>query len=357
MSSSTTDRLRRAERYLAAMGPAVEGQGGDRHTYNACRVGLGFDLSESEFLPLLLVWNRSCQPPWDERQLERKLASAYRRSTRERGGLIKEQRGEHDPSPPRRARPPQYPPQTHVEWLWSDCRPAGSDPAVRAWMTSRGLDFSQLGPQPAAVIRAIRPAPPAGMTPSEDIAECQQPGRFYWPAWAACGSAPDARPWYATRYRAVIPLFDAHGQIRSVKARAISDGPGPKSIPPRDHDVARLVMANPTLAYVLHTGAWPERVPPEARVVYAGEGEPDYLSLVQAVWGSKRPLAGVLGYFSGSFSFELFRRLPAGTRMIVYSQLDAEGQNYLARLRETFAPVLLERRIELHEPKRRSDGR
>lgn len=338
------------------MGPAIEGSGGDRHTYSACKVGLGFDLSESEFLPLLLSWNRSCQPPWDERQLERKLSSAYRHSTKERGSLLQEKRGEHDPSPPRRSRPMNYPPPHHVSWLWNDCQPATRDESVAGWLRERGIDYEKLGPDPSIVVRAIRRQPPGHLRPTDELEESQRPNCFYWPRWAWCGAPPNARPWYATRYRAIIPLFNAWGQLASVKARAVADGIGPKSLPPAEHDVARLFMANPVLAYTLHLGEWPSHVPPDARVIYAGEGEPDFLSLVQGVHSSRRPLAGVLGYFQGSFSFELFRRLPAGSRLVMWHQQDDAGRKFLADIKEKFAPVLQERNIELHEPRRRDHG-
>lgn len=313
------------------MGPAVQGNDGDRHTYAVCKVGLGFDLSESEFSVLLLAWNGTCQPPWDERQLLAKLASTYRRSTKERGSLVKEARGEHDPSPPRQVRPLTYPPGHEVVDFWTHLRAVPQAPEVAAWLGTRGLAYDRLGQWPRLIIQAVGEHP-------------------VWPPWASCGD----RPWYQTRYKAIIPLFDARGEMRSVKARAVADGDGPKSVPPIGYDVSRLVMASPTLAYVLRTGAWPDRVAPDQRVIYAAEGEPDYLSLVQAIATSKRPMAGVLGYFSGSFSFELFKRLPEGQTVIFYRQTDTAGAAYLDRLRETFRPVLLERRIDIREPKPRS---
>ena len=47
-SGSRTEILIRAERYLAAIPPAVEGNGGNNHTYLACCKLRDFGLSEEE---------------------------------------------------------------------------------------------------------------------------------------------------------------------------------------------------------------------------------------------------------------------------------------------------------------------
>jgi hypothetical protein len=62
---------------LARHGPAVEGNGGDQHTFAACAVlRHDYALSETEAWPLLQEWNETCDPPWDEGQLWKKLANA-----------------------------------------------------------------------------------------------------------------------------------------------------------------------------------------------------------------------------------------------------------------------------------------
>ncbi|MBH06017.1 MAG: hypothetical protein CMJ20_06815 [Phycisphaeraceae bacterium] len=75
----------RAEQYLAKMAIAVEGDGGSLQTYKACKVGCDFGVSMDEFWPALLDWNRRCSPPWDERELQQKLESAYRNQSRNFG--------------------------------------------------------------------------------------------------------------------------------------------------------------------------------------------------------------------------------------------------------------------------------
>ena len=70
---------RRAATYLSSVKPAIEGQGGDMHTYTvACSVR---DLGISKELCLDLMqdlFNSRCQPPWDERELSAKITHAYR---------------------------------------------------------------------------------------------------------------------------------------------------------------------------------------------------------------------------------------------------------------------------------------
>jgi hypothetical protein len=79
----------RAERYLAAMPPAITGQHGDLHTFRACcRLVRGFVLSDEEALNLLRHWNRRCEPPRSERELTDKLSRARRYGRELIGGLL-----------------------------------------------------------------------------------------------------------------------------------------------------------------------------------------------------------------------------------------------------------------------------
>jgi Bifunctional DNA primase/polymerase, N-terminal len=71
--------MNRVRAYLCSVPPAVEGEGGDEHTYRlACRLVRGFGLSEEEALGALLEWNRDCVPPWSERELRKKIAGAQK---------------------------------------------------------------------------------------------------------------------------------------------------------------------------------------------------------------------------------------------------------------------------------------
>ena len=69
--------IERARRYLAAMPPAVSGQGGHDQTFDAaCSLVLGFGLSIPEAAPLLAEYNQRCQPPWSDAELAHKLDDA-----------------------------------------------------------------------------------------------------------------------------------------------------------------------------------------------------------------------------------------------------------------------------------------
>jgi hypothetical protein len=69
--------LQRAALWLAKVPPAISGSGGHSQTYTAA-VGLvhGFGLSTSDAFKLLSDWNRSCQPPWTDRELLHKINQA-----------------------------------------------------------------------------------------------------------------------------------------------------------------------------------------------------------------------------------------------------------------------------------------
>jgi hypothetical protein len=82
----------RAQRYLAALPPAIAGQHGDLHTFRVCcRLVRGFALSDADALALLMDWNMRCEPPWPERELMDKLYRARRYGREPIGGLLEAQ--------------------------------------------------------------------------------------------------------------------------------------------------------------------------------------------------------------------------------------------------------------------------
>lgn len=77
--ADTVSAIARVRAYLAATPPAIQGQGGDEHTFKVCcRITRGFGLSPADAWPPLLEWNARCQPPWIERDLQAKLEHAAR---------------------------------------------------------------------------------------------------------------------------------------------------------------------------------------------------------------------------------------------------------------------------------------
>lgn len=83
------DPVERARRYLARVPPAVAGEHGDVHTFRVCcRLVRGFALEDFQALTVLAEWNRACQPPWSEPELQDKLRRARRYGREPLGGLV-----------------------------------------------------------------------------------------------------------------------------------------------------------------------------------------------------------------------------------------------------------------------------
>ena len=73
-SSATTasehEALKRARAWIAKRDPAIQGNGGDNHTYATTCHLLDFGLNADETLDLLYEWNERCQPKWSDRALQ-----------------------------------------------------------------------------------------------------------------------------------------------------------------------------------------------------------------------------------------------------------------------------------------------
>ena len=81
--------IERARRYIAKCAPAISGQGGHGATFHVAAVlAHGFALAESDALMLLREWNLGCQPPWSERELRHKIASAVTAEHAEARGYL-----------------------------------------------------------------------------------------------------------------------------------------------------------------------------------------------------------------------------------------------------------------------------
>ncbi len=67
----------RGRDFLRSHPVAIEGQGGDAHTYaTICRLR-DFGISDTEANAVLSDWNSRCNPPWNESDLAVKIANAY----------------------------------------------------------------------------------------------------------------------------------------------------------------------------------------------------------------------------------------------------------------------------------------
>ena len=95
--TSTLSVFERAQKYVAAMPPAVSGQRGHDATFAvACALVNGFALSEGDALAIMREYSARCLPPWKESELIHKMRSASTAShAKPRGNLI----GENPPAP------------------------------------------------------------------------------------------------------------------------------------------------------------------------------------------------------------------------------------------------------------------
>lgn len=79
----------RAARYAAKTEPAIAGQGGHSKTFTlATALVHGFNLSEDEAYRILSDWNRTCVPPWSERDLRHKIRSSLTTPHKYRRGWL-----------------------------------------------------------------------------------------------------------------------------------------------------------------------------------------------------------------------------------------------------------------------------
>jgi hypothetical protein len=68
---------KRVSAYLAYIPPAISGSGGHNQTFYVAKILIhGFGLTESDALPFLKDYSARCSPPWSEKDLKHKLASA-----------------------------------------------------------------------------------------------------------------------------------------------------------------------------------------------------------------------------------------------------------------------------------------
>jgi hypothetical protein len=83
------DVVDRARKYLARVPGAISGQGGHSHTFaTAVRLVKGFALDEETAFAVLSEWNATCEPPWSERDLRRKVKEAATHGDMSSGKLL-----------------------------------------------------------------------------------------------------------------------------------------------------------------------------------------------------------------------------------------------------------------------------
>ena len=343
--------LDRARSYLAALPPAVSGQGGHAALWTAALALVrGFNLEEDAALNLLRGdFNRRCSPPWSDRELLHKVSGAAGADT-PAGYLLD---AGHRPGPFRAPGPPVAPPPRQpdplpvrlpagdVARLWGAGWPVFTEARARRWFVARGLN--------------------PGRTASLDLARALPPGADC-PPWARCGG----RTW-ATGWPLLLPFFDAAADMVGLYGRRVAttwnDGRGEwvelraklKQVSP-----AGVSGACRATVYACPVARWLLRRGPAARpgdlvdgltpattwsgTVLVVEGGPSWLRYaaeLPAVDGAGAPRArAVLGMQSGSWPADdngraLAARIPDGARVVVAPDPDPNGRRYETKVLDT----------------------
>lgn len=199
------------------------------------------------------------------------------------------------PEPPR-----NYPAEREVADLWASCIPAADDVEASGVLVARRIDPDVVARLDAA--RVLRSDTHASRIPN----------------WARFkGNHAVSRPWTATGHRLLMPVFDADGRMRSVRAWLVSGGEGvPKRLPPAGCRTSGLVLASAEGVRMLRGDTLP-------REVVVTEGEPD--TLVRAVLN---PEAAILGVLSGSWHEGFARRVPFDADVLLLTHVDDAGEKY-----------------------------
>ncbi len=163
--------LQAARDALELHGPAIEGNGGDDHTFVAAALLVhDFALTDAEAWPLLVEWNDECQPPWGESDLRAKLAGGGKygqaRYGRSRGLDVVQsaQKLIADWAASGTGEPGLWPALKHIRHLALICGdPAKHAVILRDLKAATGFAAKQLGLPPADLTKAT-PAPSGAIT-------------------------------------------------------------------------------------------------------------------------------------------------------------------------------------------------
>lgn len=174
--------LDRCLAYLNQLPPAVSGSGGHNATLRAACECVRFGLTDAEGMQALSAYNRRCQPPWAERELAHKLASARKIASNETGTRGAGQRG------PKAARTFD---RAALERRLSEglARPVASSPTPEL---SEGTDAVAINPPTVAeaMARGCQAAEchPQYLQAAPIVGQAAEVEEFYWrEVWQALG--------------------------------------------------------------------------------------------------------------------------------------------------------------------------
>lgn len=193
-------------------------------------------------------------------------------------------------------------------YLWDHCHRLTSDADAVAYVKSRGVvDPSKL----------------------ESWNLCRVLPKSFAPKWT--WHSPDGgvpKPWAETGHRLIFPLYDVHGQMRSVLARAI--------VPSE----RKSTTAGPRSGLILLDGVicdWLRRNRPDVpcATIHITEGEIDFMLRCESI--QDQPLStGVAGIMSGSWKRAHALAMPRHVHVSLETDHDAQGDKYAADIVGTF---------------------
>lgn len=211
-----------------------------------------------------------------------------------------------------RAAAPTWPPAAEVGALWGACKPLTLDGEIAAAWESRAITVAHVEDRDLA--RGL-------------------PRGAHVPGWARCGG----EAWSAGDHRLIVPMYDEHGRLRSLHARAAQAQKGiPKGLSPAGFAMGGLVMADPLARLLLAGLPCGDGEPASEAVRRYGlvicEGVPDFLTWA-ALWGDAAETApAVIGIISGSWTAEVAARVPDGTGTFVRAHADDAGAKYARQI-------------------------
>lgn len=209
-------------------------------------------------------------------------------------------RPEYDPPPPPKPMPERpYPPADEVEQLWAGAGTCQDDRAVSAVLVARRIDPVAVDARKLG--RSLKPTQPL-------------------PRWARY----EGSPWIVTGHRLLLRVFDAAGELRSLRAWRIIKSSTPKRLPPAGHRASALVLANRAAVAMLRRKYRP-------REVFVVEGEPDFLTT--ATRRDERD--PVIGIGSGSWTDDFAAKVPSGADVWLWTHSDRAGDKYAEHIAAT----------------------
>ena len=147
------------------------------------------------------------------------------------------------------------------------------------------------------------------------------PANCALPRWARF----KGRPWNETGHRLVLPVVDATGAVRSVRAWRIGESDAPKRLPPCGYRASGLVLACGSAQAML--AGVVEGFPQPLRIVVT-EGEPNFLTWATRFSDADEDAPLVIGIFAGAWSSDFAARIPAGASVTIRTDHDLAGDRY-----------------------------